>query len=51
MNLAKMHLYFSRGVAVLRNKADYNPFSNISPKELNEAIIHMEKIFGQLEFE
>lgn len=38
-------------LAVLRNKADYNPFSNISPKELNEAIIHMEKIFGQLEFE
>ena len=40
-----------RKLSDLRNKADYNPFSDISPKELNEAIRHMEEIFKHLEFE
>ena len=38
-------------LAILRKKADYNPFSSISSQEVNDAIEHMEKIFGQLEFE
>ena len=35
----------------LRNKADYDPFSDINQKEVDEAIEHMENIFKQLEFE
>lgn len=35
----------------LRKKADYNPYSNISPEEVDGAIEHMEKIFKQLEFQ
>ena len=35
----------------LRKKADYNPYSNIYPEEVDEAIEHMEKIFNQLEFQ
>lgn len=38
-------------LASLRNKADYNPFTNISPEEVDEAIEHMERIFKQLEFQ
>ena len=38
-------------LATLRKKADYNPFNNISSKEVNQAIEHMEKIFGHLEFQ
>lgn len=32
----------------LRQKADYDPFVNITPKEVNDAIHHMEKIFSHL---
>ena len=38
-------------LASLRKKADYNPFYDISPKEVNSAIEHMENIFRQLEFQ
>ena len=32
----------------LRQKADYDPFVNITPEEVNDAIHHMEKIFSHL---
>lgn len=35
----------------LRKKADYDPFADISPKEVNDAIEHMKNIFKLLEFE
>ena len=35
----------------LRKKADYNPSAEISKKEVDDAINHMEKIFKQLKFE
>ena len=38
-------------LAYLRKKADYEPFTDISPKELDDAIGHMEKIFSQLKFQ
>ena len=38
-------------LASLRKKADYDPFSDISHKELNDAIQHMEEIFKELEFQ
>ena len=38
-------------LASLRNKADYEPFKNISSQEVDNAIGHMKKIFDQLEFE
>ena len=38
-------------LGILRNKADYNPFSDISPKEVKDAIEHMNEIFKQLEFQ
>ena len=38
-------------LANLRKKADYDPFSDISPKELDDAIKHMEEIFGGLRFQ
>ena len=38
-------------LAHLRKKADYEPFNDISPKELNDAIEHMKRIFGHLEFQ
>ena len=34
----------------LRIKADYNPFVNISPEEVTNAIKHMKKIFNHLKF-
>ena len=38
-------------LATLRKKADYEPFRDISPKEVDEAIEHMENIFQQLKFQ
>lgn len=38
-------------LASLRKKADYNPNSNISSQEVNDAIELMEKIFEQLEMQ
>lgn len=38
-------------LASLRKKVDYDPSSDISPKEVIDAIEHMENIFNQLEFE
>ena len=38
-------------LASLRKKADYEPFYDISSKEVNDAIEHMERIFRQLEFQ
>ena len=38
-------------LATLRKKADYEPFRDISPKEVDEAIEHMENIFKQLKFQ
>lgn len=35
----------------LRHKADYEPFLDISAKEVEDSISHMEKIFGHLKFE
>ncbi|MBE6504318.1 MAG: hypothetical protein E7Z73_01050 [Methanobrevibacter millerae] len=35
----------------LRRKADYNPFSEITPKEVNDAIDYMKNIFNDLKFE
>ena len=38
-------------LASLRKKADYEPFTEISPKELDDAIENMKEIFSQLEFQ
>ncbi len=38
-------------LALLRKKADYKPFSNISHEELYDAIENMKEIFCQLKFE
>lgn len=38
-------------LAHLRKKADYEPFKDISPEEVGEAIEHMENIFNRLKFE
>lgn len=35
----------------LRKKADYEPFADISPNEVSEAMKHMENIFSQLELQ
>lgn len=35
----------------LRHKADYEPFIDITPKEVNDSINHMEKIFNHLKFD
>lgn len=40
-----------KDLATLRKKADYEPFTDISQSELNDAIKHMKRIFGQLEFQ
>ena len=37
-------------LAKLRKKADYNPFSDITPKEVTDAVYHMNKIFNHLKF-
>lgn len=34
-----------------RRKADYDPFTDITPEEVAAAINHMEKIFNRLEFD
>ena len=38
-------------LASLRKKADYEPFNEISPKEVNDAIKDMEEIFTNLKFQ
>ncbi len=38
-------------LASLRRKADYDPFVDIEPKEVEKAIRHMEKIITTLEFD
>ena len=38
-------------LALLRRKADYEPFIDITPDEVQEAIAHMEKIFNNLTFQ
>ena len=38
-------------LARLRKKADYNPFMDLTPDEVSEAILHMERIFSHLKFE
>lgn len=38
-------------LAKLRKKADYNPFLDLTPKDVSNAIEHMEKIFNHLKFE
>lgn len=35
----------------LRKKADYDPFLDLTPKDVSDAIGHMEKIFNHLKFE
>lgn len=35
----------------LRHKADYNPFIDLTSKEVKDSITHMEKIFDHLKFE
>jgi len=35
----------------LRHKADYEPFIDITPEEVRNAINHMEKIFSHLKFD
>ena len=39
-----------QNLATLRQKADYDPLVDITPKEVNDAIHHMEKIFNNLKF-
>ena len=38
-------------LAKLRKKADYDPLSVLAPKEVYDAVHHMEKIFNHLKFE
>ena len=38
-------------LASLRRKADYEPFIDITPTEVQDAISHMEKIFNNLTFQ
>lgn len=40
-----------KDLALLRKKADYEPFIDISPKEVDNAIGHMEKIITTLKFD
>ena len=37
-------------LAGLRKKADYNPFVDLTSREVSDAIDYMEKIFNQLKF-
>lgn len=37
-------------LANLRQKADYDPFSDLTSKDVSDAIQHMEKIFNHLNF-
>lgn len=38
-------------LAKLRRKADYDPFVDLKPEEVTDAVHHMEKIFNHLKFE
>ncbi|WP_458453108.1 hypothetical protein [Methanobrevibacter sp.] len=38
-------------LAKLRKKADYDPFLDITSKEVSDAVHHMQKIFNHLKFE
>ena len=38
-------------LAKLRKKADYDPFVDLKPEEVTDAVRHMEKIFNHLKFE
>lgn len=38
-------------LALLRKKADYEPFIDISPNEVQDAITHMQNIFNHLRFQ
>lgn len=38
-------------LASLRKKADYDPFRDLTPEDVSNAIHHMEKIFSHLKFE
>lgn len=38
-------------LAVLRKKADYHPFLDLTPNDVSQAVKHMEKIFNHLKFE
>lgn len=38
-------------LSILRKKADYEPFMEITPQELSDAISYMENIFNHLKFE
>lgn len=40
-----------QNLANLRQKADYDPFVDITSKEVDDAIHYMEKIFNHLKFE
>lgn len=37
-------------LAGLRKKADYNPFVDLTSREVSDALDYMEKIFNQLKF-
>lgn len=38
-------------LASLRKKADYNPFVDLTPKDVSDAIGYMNSIFNHLEFD
>lgn len=38
-------------LANLRKKADYNPFSDLTPEDVSNALTYMENIFTHLTFE
>ena len=37
-------------LANLRKKADYEPYKDLTPQDISNAINHMEKIFNHLKF-
>lgn len=37
-------------LSILRKKADYEPFIDLTPQDVSDAISYMEKIFNQLKF-
>ncbi|MBQ6344602.1 MAG: HEPN domain-containing protein [Methanobrevibacter sp.] len=38
-------------LANLRKKADYEPYQDLTPQDVSDAINHMEKIFDHLKFD
>lgn len=38
-------------LANLRKKADYEPYKDLTPQDISNAINHMEKIFNHLKFD